>query len=57
MINLLRLARRNSSLSVYAALLGDFYFNKTPMASPGTKVVFHENPGNGKTYAGHGTKG
>ena len=47
-INLLRSARRNPSLSAYAALLGNFDFNATPMAPPGTQVVVHEKSTNRK---------
>ena len=56
-INLLRSSRRNASLSAYAALFGNFDYNATPMAPPGTKVLVHEKPGNRKTWAGHGTEG
>ena len=55
-INLLRQSRRNPSLSAYAALHGNYNFNATPMAPPGTKVVVHEKPKNRKTFAGHGTE-
>ena len=55
-INLLRSARRNPSLSAYSVLLGNFNFNATPMAPPGTKVVVHEKPNNWLSWAGHGTE-
>ena len=55
-INLLRPARRNPSLSAYAALLGNFNFNATPMAPPGTKVVVHEKSNNRLSWEGHGTE-
>ena len=55
-INLLRSSRRNPSLSAYAALQGNFDFNATPMALPGTKVVVHEKYGNRKSWAGHDTE-
>ena len=55
-INLLRSARRNPSLSAYAALLGNFDLNSTPMAPPGTKVIIHEKSNNRKSWAGHGTE-
>ena len=55
-INLLRSARRNPSLSAYAALLGNFDLNRTPMAPPGTKVIIHEKSNNRKSWAGHGTE-
>ena len=55
-INLLQSAYQNSSLSAYAALFGNYDFNKMPMAPPGTRVIVHEKPGNRKTYTGHGTE-
>ena len=41
-LNLLRSSRVNPSLSAYAYLFGNFNFNKTPLASPGTKVLIHK---------------
>ena len=38
-INLLRSSRKNPKLSVYALLEGEFNFNKTPLAPPGTKAL------------------
>ena len=56
-INLLRSARRNPSLLAHAALLGNYDFNATPMAPPGTKTIIHEKPNHRKSWAGHGTEG
>ena len=56
-LNLLRSARRNPSLSAYAALLVNFDFNATPLAPPGTRVLVHEKSYNRKSWAGHGTQG
>ena len=42
-LNLLRSARLNSSLSTHAEIFGNFNFNETPLAPPGTKVVVHHN--------------
>ena len=55
-INLLRSARRNPSLSAYAALLGNFDFNATLMEPPSTKVVVHEKPNNRLSWTGHETE-
>ena len=55
-LNLLRSAHRNHSLSAYAALLGNFDFNTTPMAPPGTKVIVHKKSDNRASWAGHGTE-
>lgn len=43
-LNLLRNARLNPKLSSWAFLFGSFDFNATPLAPPGTKVVFHNKP-------------
>ena len=32
---------------------GKFDFNKTPLALPGTKVVFHEKTNRSRTYGQH----
>jgi hypothetical protein len=42
-LNLLRNSRVNPKLSAYAYLFGNFNFNKTPLAPPGTKVIVHKN--------------
>ena len=38
-INLLRSSCKNPKLSAYALLEGEFNFNKTPLAPPGTKAI------------------
>jgi hypothetical protein len=40
----LRKSRINPRMSAYAQLNGHFYFNGTPMAPPGTRVIAHEKP-------------
>ena len=40
-LNLLQTARANPSLSAYTYLFGDFNFNATPLAPPGTRVLAH----------------
>ena len=50
-------SRVNPYLSEYAYLLGPYYFNKSPMAPPRTRVVFHNKPGNLISWGHHGTKG
>ena len=56
-LNLLRTARVNPKLSAYAYLFGEFDFNKTPLAPPGTKVLAHSKPGNRASWAPHGLQG
>jgi hypothetical protein len=55
-LNLLRASRLNPKLSAYAHLEGNFDFNRTPLAPPGTKVVAHDKHHN-KTWALHGLSG
>lgn len=43
-LNLLRASKVNPKLSAYAYLFGNFDFNKTPLAPPGTKAVIHSKP-------------
>ena len=42
--NMLRSSRLNPKLSVYTFLFGEFDFNATPLAPPGTRVVSHTKP-------------
>ena len=43
-LNLLRKCRVNPNLSAYAYIFGNFDFNKTPLAPPGTKVAVYVKP-------------
>ena len=43
-LNLLRATRVNPRLSEYAYIFGQFDFNSTPMAPPGTKILAHLKP-------------
>ena len=56
-LNLLRNSRINSKLSAYALLFGNFDFNKTPLAPPGTEVVIHSKPSNRASWEFHGKEG
>ena len=40
-MNLLRFAQVTPKLSAYAYLFGNFYYNKTPLVSPGTSNLVH----------------
>ena len=53
-LNLLRSLRVNPKLSAYAYLNGNFDFNKTPLAPPGTKVVIHLKPDQRASWSYHG---
>jgi hypothetical protein len=56
-LNLLRSSRVNPKLSAYAYLNGNFDFNKTPLAPPGTKVLVHLKPDQRASWAYHGEEG
>ena len=56
-LNLLRSARNNPSLSAYAYLRGQYDYNATPMAPPGTKVVVHEKPSTRTSWGNRGVDG
>jgi len=56
-LNHLRSSRRQPKLSAHACLFGNFDFNKTPLAVPGTKVIVHETPSQRRTFAPHGVEG
>ena len=43
-LNLLRASRTNPKLSAHACAHGNFNFQATPIAPPGTKVIVHANP-------------
>lgn len=56
-LNLLRPSRRNPQISAYQMLEGNYDFNSTPMAPPGTKIILHEKPNERKSWDPHGTNG
>ena len=53
-LNLLSQSRLHPQLYAYAHLNCDFYYNKIPLSSQGTKVVVHERPGERASWAPHG---
>ena len=56
-LNLLRSSRRQPHLSAHACLFGNYDFNRTPLAVPGTRVVIHDTSDQRPTFAPHGTDG
>jgi hypothetical protein len=56
-LNLLRKSRINPRMSACAQLNGHFYFNRTPLAPPGTRVVAHEKPDQRASWDPHGVDG
>lgn len=56
-LNLLRSSRRQPRLSAHTCFFGNFDFNATPLAVPGTRVLIHEPPSRRLTFAPHGLEG
>ena len=56
-LNPIRPSRLNPRLSAEAQLNGEFDFNCTPLAPPGTRVVVHETPVIRRNWAPHGVDG
>ena len=56
-LNLLRRARVNPKLPANSYLFGNFNFNTTPMASPGTKTIIHIKPDNRPSWGSRGKEG
>ena len=56
-LNMLRGARTNPKLSAHAFLFGQFDFNATPLAPPGTKVVIHSKPEKRASWDPNGREG
>ena len=56
-LNLLHTSRVNPKLSAYAYLFGNFDFNKTPLAPPGTKVLIHKKTKVCGSWDYHGVEG
>ena len=52
-LNLLRTARSDPSKSAYEALEGNFEYNTTPLAPPGTKALVYETPKRRTAWAPH----
>jgi hypothetical protein len=53
-LNLLRQSRINPQLSAHAQLHGQFDFNRTPLAPPGTRAVKHIKTDKRNSWAMHG---
>jgi hypothetical protein len=52
--NLMRMLRINPLISAATHIFGQFDFNFTPLAPPGTRVVAHVKPTASRTWAPHG---
>ena len=56
-LNLLRASRQNNKLSAYAVLEGEFNFNRTPLAPPGTRALVYVDPTQRTTWGIHALNG
>jgi hypothetical protein len=54
---MLRTSRINPKLSAATHIYGKYYFNRAPMAPPGTIIIAHETPNRRRTWAPHGQDG
>jgi hypothetical protein len=53
-LNLLQISCINPTISAATQLFGQFYFNRTSLAPPGTRAVAHVKPKARRTWAPHG---
>jgi hypothetical protein len=56
-LNMLRTSRINPKLSASTHIYGQYDFNRSPMAPPGTRIIAHETPNRRRTWAPHGQDG
>jgi hypothetical protein len=56
-LNLLRSSRINPQLSAWAQVHGNFDYNRTPLAPPGTRVLVHGKPDLRGTWSPHCIEG
>jgi hypothetical protein len=54
---MLRTSRINPKLSAATHIYGQYDFNRSPMAPPGTRIIAHETPNRRRTWAPHGQYG
>jgi hypothetical protein len=52
-LNMLTTSRINPKLSAATHIFGQYYFNRAPMAPPGTRIIAHETPRRRRTWAPH----
>jgi hypothetical protein len=56
-LNMLRTSRINPKLSASTHIDGEYDYNRSPMAPPGTRIIAHETPSRRRTWAPHGQDG
>ena len=49
-VNIVRKCRQNPLLSAWAAMEGEFHFDATPIAPPGSEMLMHEKPNRRRTW-------
>ena len=49
-VNIVRKCRQNPALSAWAAMEGEYHFNATPIAPPGSEMMIHKKPGRRRTF-------
>ena len=52
-LNFLRQSRILPHLSAYTHIFGEFYYNRTPLAPPGTRILIHNRPNDIASWAPH----
>ena len=52
-LNLIRGCEVNPQLSAYTYVKGQFHFNETPIAPPGTNIMVHDTPEDCPSWASH----
>jgi hypothetical protein len=56
-LNMLRTSRINPKLSSSTHIDGQYDYNRSPMAPPGTRIIAHETPSRRRTWEIHGQDG
>jgi hypothetical protein len=56
-LNMLCTSRINPKISAATHLDGQYEYNRSPMAPPGTRIIAHETPNRRRTWATHGQDG
>jgi hypothetical protein len=56
-LNMLRTPRINPKLSASTHIVGQYDYNRSPMAPPGTRIIAHETPSRRRTWEPHGQDG
>jgi hypothetical protein len=49
-LSMLRTSRINTKLSDSTHIDGPYYYNRAPMAPPGTRIIAHETPNHRRTW-------